>query len=724
VKSALAVAALALLGAQSAGAASLRAPLGTPEVKWLWTSTTSGYTGKTFRVLDLDGDGVDDLLLSACNGHCWTVVSHAGAGLQATATDWPRDGSITILDATGGSVATGASVVAVRDFSSEIEVYALRPVPELVRTIPVPAIDELQDVRIADLDGDGRPEILVADAFDLRVYDLATGDLEQTAHGFGGGQIEVGQLDDDPQLEVVVLSGLWGAAWVLDGVGLDPQGGSPSGFGPALALADLDGDGRAEILTWDEYPPDVRAFDPRTGTWLYDRGIADLEASSIRQVFAVDADGDGDREAAVIDSSSGAVELLDGVTGDPAGGYVLDSDFSDVAAGDVTGDGRDEVLLSQDSVGVLRADTGVRIETWVSGYWELPGVGADDLDDDGVPDLLVATRYGAAVPDASGAGELLQLRGRDGWFERSRLPGFPGPPGVAQIDAAVVLRPASGQAAELCAASGPDLRCLDGRTGAETWHTGVDPGHRILDLAVGDLHGDGSREIVLSEIDDQAWDVAVRALDGTTGAELWSTPRFPFGNGGDHLLIGDVDRDGSAEVVLAGRLLEGFVVIDGSSGAVEGMPTTVQLEDLTLGDVDGDGWPDLVASDTYGQVGIVDATTGAWLQDLLTVAEPIRSLAVGDFVGGPGGELAVLTQDTTRIFDPVTQQALWSSPQANYSWSSAELAVADVDGDGREDLVIRGWPWGLAVVGEPYAGNDIFRDGFELGSTVAWSRAR
>ncbi|MCB9569594.1 MAG: VCBS repeat-containing protein [Myxococcales bacterium] len=104
----------------------------------------------------------------------------------------------------------------------------------------------------ADLDGDGAPELLVASQRTLTLVDGASEETRELALGRGPSDPELADLDGDGDLDVVVVDRKDGALTSLLG---DGAGGLTSAatlpIGPAadeLELADIDGDGRVDAI--------------------------------------------------------------------------------------------------------------------------------------------------------------------------------------------------------------------------------------------------------------------------------------------------------------------------------------------------------------------------------------------------------------------------------------------------------------------------------------------
>ncbi len=161
-----------------------------------------------------------------------------------------------------------------------------------------------------------------------------------------------------------------------------------------------------------------------------------------------------------------------------------------------------------------------------------------------------------------------------------------------------------------------------------------------VDVAAGDITGDGIPEILAAPQGCLAPSI-VRAFDGRTGALVREYPisvaEFTCGL---HVAAGDVNGDGIAEIIFGsgGSGAPFALIVDGGTGATIRQITPYAAGFLggvyvAAGDIDGDGFADVVTGAGYGgspQVRVFDGTTGA------QIAGPFGSFLAypNDFPGG------------------------------------------------------------------------------------------
>lgn len=222
-------------------------------------------------------------------------------------------------------------------------------------------------VAVGDVNGDGIPDLITSQATGgsrVKVFDGANGnllhDFEPFSQGFTGGvYVAAGDLNDDGIDDVVVGSGAGGGPHVkvfsgLNGSELRSFFAYDTGFlgGVRVAAGDVNGDGRDDIITGagPGGGPHVKVFNGQTGDQL-DSFFAFQGFSGGVFVAAGDVTGDGRADiitgadagggphVKVFSGASSTIILHDffGYEGSFTGGVR-------VAAGDVNGDGSADII--------------------------------------------------------------------------------------------------------------------------------------------------------------------------------------------------------------------------------------------------------------------------------------------------------------------------------------------------------------------------------------------
>jgi large repetitive protein len=235
-------------------------------------------------------------------------------------------------------------------------------------------------------------------------------------------------------------------------------------------------------------------------------------------------------------------------------------------------------------------------------------------------------------------------------------------------------------------------------------------------LRVSDLDGDGLPEVMMLSMSGASRFVTVFRNNSTPGNMTFGyRTDHPVGASSGFLLIADMDGDGKNDIVTANDNMSGFVSVlhnRSSMGNVQFAPRTDypmigNVRGLALGDMTGDGKPDIIAtagSDFIQHLSIFkNVSTPGYpsfaprfdyrLDNVGLRADPISS---ADLDGDDKKDIILASMDYTNF---QTTLAILKNNGANGNVSFAAPVtypagrsvygskVADLDGDGRPDLL-------------------------------------
>lgn len=217
------------------------------------------------------------------------------------------------------------------------------------------------------------------------------------------------------------------------------------------------------------------------------------------------------------------------------------------------------------------------------------------------------------------------------------------------------------------------------------------------DVEVGDIDGDGRFEVVTRPKGTRIF------LWQQVAPDRW-THRILNCPSGEGLALGDVDKDGDLDVVVAGRWYEA------SRDVLKGAWTEHIYADWShgdtspkVGDLNKDGRPDIVLTPSEGRFRLSwfesppDPRSSRWVEHV--IQDPIEfthSLQIADMDGD--GDLDVVTAEMAQSQDP-DEIMIFLNQGSGLRWSkqvvattgSHNLCVVDVDGDGDVDLYGSNW---------------------------------
>lgn len=223
-------------------------------------------------------------------------------------------------------------------------------------------------------------------------------------------------------------------------------------------------------------------------------------------------------------------------------------------------------------------------------------------------------------------------------------------------------------------------------------------------VAIGDMNGDGLPDLISADFNVSLF---LQTSPGTFAAPISLST-----GGANWVAVGDLNGDGAADVALTDNVGVKVLMHTGAASTTTfAAPVSVFTQTanfnvtganiIAIADVDGDGLNDLVITDP-GATGGMAPTVNVLLQNpashgtfLAPVAYPVaqkdlaQSIVVTDLQGSGHLDIVIGGQQfvTVLLHDPANPgkflaATVYTAPGAN------EIAVADINGDGKPDIVV------------------------------------
>jgi hypothetical protein len=243
----------------------------------------------------------------------------------------------------------------------------------------------------------------------------------------------------------------------------------------------------------------------------------------------------------------------------------------------------------------------------------------------------------------------------------------------------------------------------------QTFAVGTGPVH----VAVGDLNGDGKPDLIAVNSNDNTVSVLLNAAAvGAGGAAFAAQQTLAVGTNPFGVVVADFNGDGKPDLAVANSSDKTVSVLLNTTPAGSGVVSFIAQQTFAAGasdfylaaaDVNGDGRPDLVVANSGDNtVSVLLNTTPAGTQlptfaaqKTFTVGIQPYAVAVGDVNGDGRPDLVVANHggaSVSVLLDTTAAGATTPTfaPQQTFATGSGpdSVAVADYNGDGRPDVAV------------------------------------
>jgi hypothetical protein len=595
----------------------------------------------------------------------------------------------------------------------------------------------------ADIDGDDKPDLVVANSFSTAVSVLLDRTPPGALHptfapradiptGLGPRMVATADFNRDGKVDLAVVNGPGNNVSILLNT-TAPRASAPTfatkvdiplDQGPtSIASADFNHDGIADLVIGNPQQSTISVLVGTTPAGAATPTFAtkvDVTTDAGPAAIAIgDFNRDGRPDVATVNTSGSVAVLLDTMTpGATTAAFAsrvslpTGTNPTAIAAADVDGNGAVDlvvadqggstvsVLLNQTAAGASIATFAAKLD--VAQSTAPTAVALSDLDGDGRPDIITtqstATITANLTTSAAGSAPMFSAPST---FALDTAPG------------AIAIADFNGDGKPDVAAAGSSMDVVDVVTNLSPWPSTLDlqtkndatTGTNPASLVIADFNNDGRPDVATPN--SNAASVSV-LLDTTTPGH--STASFankvdvPVGNTPSAIAAGDFNSDGKVDLAIVNRGANSVSVVLSTTSAGAATASfaakldlsTAQLpQAVVVTDVDLDGRPDIVIGTGAAVTVFLDRT--APNAATATFASPVdvaiggTALAVGDFDGDGRPDLVAVVGNNTQLLvnttPPGATSPAFAAPVTVANVVGA-LAVADLDADGLLDVAI------------------------------------
>ena len=561
-------------------------------------------------------------------------------------------------------------------------------------------------VAIGDLNGDGNADLAVGNvtlgspAVGTVTIMLGNGDGTfpsgtPYATGNGNKSVAIKDLNADGKPDIVSANYLDGTASVLIGNGngtFQPKVDYLTGASSySVALDDVSGDGKPDIVTANGGSVSV-LLGNGNGTFQ-----AKLDQATGGVSVAIgDLNGDGKRDIVTANGASTVAVILSNGSGSfqPPVDVGTGVGPNSVTIGDANGDGNLDIVTANSSNAekavwvILGRGDGTFLERVDYATAGSPtSVAVRDLNGDLKPDLVAANNSGSDVSVRLGNG--------DGTFQ-------------AKHEFATGLYPTSVAIEDVDGDSRPDIVTTNFGAASVSFLKGKGDGD--FEAKIDYVTGNGPSAVAIADVTgDGTLDIATADYTDSTVSVLPGLGLGAFGPKQDHPVypypasIGFADLNGDSKLDLVvshvnQAPVNGLVAVyPGAGGGAFLAPVYYNVGNkpysLAVGDVSGDGKPDIVTANYDDNNVAVLANKGDGsgtfqLAIYYTTGTNPRYVAIGELTGGLFMDIAVANSgaNTVSVLESFGYDFL---PKVDYRAGDGPygVAIGDVSGDGNPDIV-------------------------------------
>jgi FG-GAP-like repeat/Secretion system C-terminal sorting domain/IPT/TIG domain len=342
---------------------------------------TVGSYPRAAAVVDLDGDNRPDIIVPDFQSNSFSVLRNtASADTISFAPSVTIPGQYDFVSVAVGDLdGDGKPDIVFADQNvNNISIFKNNSFPGTISLAPKmdivngtqPYGSLLYDLKIADVDGDGKPDIIVIDA-NILVYlntssaagiSFAPASVYPITFQFAPYQVALNDLDGDGKPDFAVVNSTADSVMIIQNnstpgrVSFGALTSLPTGSNPqTVAIADLDRDGLQDLIVGNASSNTVSVFlnKSRPGLLSFAPGKDFATGLGPSSISVGDIDGDGKPDLAIANRNANTFSILKNISVKGVAGFAPKVDFNaedepdGATIADLDGDGRPDIVVSE-----------------------------------------------------------------------------------------------------------------------------------------------------------------------------------------------------------------------------------------------------------------------------------------------------------------------------------------------------------------------------------------
>jgi len=234
-------------------------------------------------------------------------------------------------------------------------------------------------------------------------------------------------------------------------------------------------------------------------------------------------------------------------------------------------------------------------------------------------------------------------------------------------------------------------------------------------MTLGDVNNDGTLEIVIS-----GWKyIYVLKDNGTAITKLWMSDNI-YSDSPWSVDVGNVDDDVENEIVYAGFNSQKIGVINYLGGnnwgnIVHSSPVSGAIDRAKIADVDEDGFNEIIGGGSYKKLTIWEYNNGAY--GIVFESEDLggytQGVDAGDFDGDGFNEIAVGTASfsVSKVYVFKYYGSSYANIfEQNISFGVDDIFAGDSDNDGKDEFIVGGFSLSVYKYSSGNIYNQVYND--------------